>query len=655
MKIKKSFFQFILVLILINTSSYVFANQVKIGIYDNKPVMFHDKDGNYKGISIDILYHIAEKEGWELFFVQGTWSECLERLYNGNIDIMPGIAYNEDRDRIFDFTQEDFASTWARIYSHSGSNLTNILSVRNKKIALLKRDILAENFSKLMSNFDIKYFPIYTNSYQEAAQLVQDGRADAGVFERISVIEIRKEYNLVETNIIFSPLRLLYAVGESRNTHLIQTIDRYLKNLKSDENSIYYKNLKKYFYVEEVVEAPLWLKVLLGALITLIVLFLAAIAYSRMQVNRKTKELSQKNSQLRQKIKERIRVEKELKSRNQFIEEILFNIPIAISVETLDFDFTSHRRFTNKSFREIFGWDGKDFENLEDFLNRIFPSPERKNEMFERFKSEVINGKSRVVKWEGEKVKTKHGDKFLTAIFILLKEQNLIILITQDVTEKIKADRQIKESLREKETLIKEIHHRVKNNMQVISSLLNLQTRYITDEHITQALEECRMRINSMSLIHENLYRNENLALINFYDYANLLLEEIINSYNIDKNINLNLYIDSEILFDIETAIPCGLIINEITTNALKYAFDGRDYGNINLSLIKNDANNTKFKYNMEIGDDGVGIPDEIDIEKTKTLGLHLIRILVKQLKGKVELIRENGTQYKILFSKKKK
>jgi PAS domain S-box-containing protein len=616
--------------------------------------MFQDKDGNYRGISIDILYYIAENEGWELFFVQGTWSECLERLYNGDIDIMPGIAYNEDRDHIFDFTQEDFASTWARIYSHSGSNLTNILSIKNKKIALLKRDILAENFSKLMTNFDIKYSPIYTNSYQEAAQLVQDGRADAGVFERISVIEIRKEYNIVETNIIFSPLRLLYAVGESRNTQLIQTIDRYLKDLKSDENSIYYKNLKRYFFVEEVVEAPLWLKVLMGALITLIVLFLGAIAYSRMQVKRKTKELTQKNSQLKQKIKERIRVEEELKSRNQFIEEILFNIPIAISVETLDFDFTSNRRLTNKNFKEIFGWDGKDFENLEDFLNRIFPNPKRKNEMFEKFISEVINGKSRVVKWEGEKVKTKHGDKFLTAIFILLKEQNLIILITQDVTEKIKAERQIKESLREKETLIKEIHHRVKNNMQVISSLLNLQTRYITDEHITQALEECRMRINSMSLIHENLYRNENLALINFHDYSNLLLEEIINSYNIDKNINLNLNIDSEILFDIETAIPCGLIINEITTNALKYAFDGRDYGNINLSLIKNDANNIKFNYTMEIGDDGVGIPDEIDIEKTKTLGLHLIRILVKQLKGKVELIRGNGTKYKVLFSKKK-
>lgn len=152
-----------------------------------------------------------------------------------------------------------------------------------------------------------------------------------------------------------------------------------------------------------------------------------------------------------------------------------------------------------------------------------------------------------------------------------------------------------------------------------------------------------------MSIIHENLYRNDNLALINFLEYSGSLISEIIGSYNIDKIIDRKIDIDEEIYFDIETAIPCGLIINEVITNSIKYAFNDSNEGNLILNFHRSKVNGTT-KYVMEVGDDGSGIPESIDINKTKTLGIHLIRILVRQLKGEVELFRENGTLYKITF-----
>jgi PAS domain S-box-containing protein len=213
-----------------------------------------------------------------------------------------------------------------------------------------------------------------------------------------------------------------------------------------------------------------------------------------------------------------------------------------------------------------------------------------------------------------------------------------------NVTERKRAEAQIAASLKEKEVLLKEIHHRVKNNLQVISSLLNLQAVGVKDERILELLRESQNRIRSMALIHERLYQSENLARINFGEYLRSLVGFLARSYNIPQ-VEVEIHVKS-ISLPVNTAIPCGLIVNELVSNALKYAFPGGMPGQIDVSLTL-----MKETYAvLTVADNGVGFPRDLDFRSTKTLGLQLINTLTLQINGTIGLIRDRGTTFSITF-----
>lgn len=220
-----------------------------------------------------------------------------------------------------------------------------------------------------------------------------------------------------------------------------------------------------------------------------------------------------------------------------------------------------------------------------------------------------------------------------------------------DISERKYAEEQIMASLREKEVLLREIHHRVKNNMQIISSLLNLQARSIEDMKYSDMLQDSRSRIMTMSLVHEKLYWSKDFTKINFKDYIPNLVNSIFQSYsNRSGNILLNLDIE-DVELGIDSAIPCGLIINELITNSLKYAFPNKKKGEIKIVFGKTDGN----KYEMKVSDNGIGIPENLDFKKTETLGLHLVSLLAQdQLSGKIYLDRSKGTEFIIRFGEGK-
>jgi PAS domain S-box-containing protein len=213
----------------------------------------------------------------------------------------------------------------------------------------------------------------------------------------------------------------------------------------------------------------------------------------------------------------------------------------------------------------------------------------------------------------------------------------------RDITERKTADEQLIKSLKEKEVLLQEIHHRVKNNMQIISSLLNLQTQYVDDEAV-DVLKESQNRVKSMSIIHEKLYRSNDFTRINIADYINSLVNGLFHSYAIkDDQVTLNFDID-DIKLNIETAVPCGLIISELVSNSLKYAFpDGK--GEIRISLKE-----VYDQIELIISDNGIGLPDDLDIAKNDSLGLKLVNSLTNQIDGQIELDRSQGTTYRIIF-----
>ncbi|HSP88876.1 MAG TPA: CHASE domain-containing protein [Ignavibacteriaceae bacterium] len=214
-----------------------------------------------------------------------------------------------------------------------------------------------------------------------------------------------------------------------------------------------------------------------------------------------------------------------------------------------------------------------------------------------------------------------------------------------DITERKKSFSQIESSLKEKEVLLREIHHRVKNNLQIISSMLNLQTNYITDKKSLAIFEESRNRVRTMALIHEKLYQNESLSTLNIKDYVIELVNNLMRSYRADNRILPEINI-SDIFINTDTAIPLGLIINELISNSLKYAFPSNEAGRITISLIAF----TNEKFQLIISDNGIGLPEEFDIKKTNTLGLQLVNSLVTQLDGEIQVSNNSGTKFEIHF-----
>lgn len=223
-------------------------------------------------------------------------------------------------------------------------------------------------------------------------------------------------------------------------------------------------------------------------------------------------------------------------------------------------------------------------------------------------------------------------------------------ILEQRFEERINMGAQLQASLREKEMLLKEIHHRVKNNMQVISSLLRLQSEYNKDDKVIEMFKESQNRIRSIALVHEKLYRSKNLSRIDFNSYIENLVNGLFISYRISSN-KVRLKMDvGRILFAIDTAIPCGLIINELITNSLKHAFPEDREGEISISLHK--ANTGKNEYELIVEDNGVGIWKDLDYRNTETLGLQLVTSLAEiQLHGRIELNKNKGTKFRVIFS----
>lgn len=226
------------------------------------------------------------------------------------------------------------------------------------------------------------------------------------------------------------------------------------------------------------------------------------------------------------------------------------------------------------------------------------------------------------------------------------KQSNQIIALQKKEAEEKKII--IEKSLKEKEILLKEIHHRVKNNLQIISSLLNLQASRAEDEELKKTMTEAKNRIASMALIHQKIYQSDNLSSIDFQSYVEQMTSSIDSTFNVaGKKINYTINTNG-IVLDIDTSIPLGLIINELLTNCYKYAFTDRSSGNI--TIVMNETKNNEIEFH--IYDDGIGFQKELQLNSLKSLGLKLVKGLTEQIKGTLKIENNNGTHFFINFKK---
>lgn len=245
---------------------------------------------------------------------------------------------------------------------------------------------------------------------------------------------------------------------------------------------------------------------------------------------------------------------------------------------------------------------------------------------------------------------TRWWEMYLNPIY---DAQNRVVEVSgigHDITEKKITEEKIRSSLREKEVLLKEVHHRVKNNLQVISSILNLQSSYVKDVNTLEMLRESQDRIKSMSFIHESLYQAKDFSQINFAEYIINLSKNLLHSYRVyDGQVRLDIEVDT-VFMNLDFAIPSGLIINELVSNAFKYAFPQQRSGRVGIVMKQ-----TGDTINLSIEDDGVGLPENVDFRNTESLGLQLVCTLVEQLNGEIRLDRSNGSKFIIWFNQSQK
>ncbi len=319
---------------------------------------------------------------------------------------------------------------------------------------------------------------------------------------------------------------------------------------------------------------------------------------------------------------------------------------ILVSLEGSILDVNSAAsEFAGISSQELIG---KNFPELQ-----IFPNEE--DIKFQRSKFlRALQGET-IKPFQYQLIDYKGNYSWVESQLVPIKkdgEINSILVISKDITERKRAMDGLERMVDEKNILIKEIHHRVKNNMQIISSLLNLQSQHLKadEQFAVSILKESQNRVKSMAMIHENLYQSKDFTHIKFEDYITRLVYELFYSYSGDAD-KIRLVVDvDDVNLNMETAVPCGLIVSELFTNSVKYAFpEGRE-GEIRVSLKQEPGKDDDREFILTVSDDGVGFPPDLDYRNTETLGLELVNSLTCQIDGNISLDLTQGTKFTVKF-----
>jgi len=329
--------------------------------------------------------------------------------------------------------------------------------------------------------------------------------------------------------------------------------------------------------------------------------------------------------------------------------ESIFNSTENLMMWTLNHDFEITELNANfiKNMESVFGEEVKLSENIMAILQRHV------DHNFYQGQLQAFNNgfKGRPQQFElplkNEKNETIWWQCFLNPVYLHGKLEELSCLV-YDNTERKEIDRKIRDSLKEKEVLLQEVHHRVKNNLQVISSILNLQSSYVNDPKTLEILRESQQRIKSMSFIHETIYRTADFSRLEFMDYIKTIASNLIQSYRTAAT-RVDFVADMQSVgLNLDQAIPCGLIINELVSNALKYAFKGRKKGT--LTVILREENDEVI---LAVKDDGVGLPKDFAFEKNNSLGIQLVYALLEQIDATMQVDQSNGTEFFMRFRRK--
>jgi len=597
-------------------------------IPDNGPPLFYrnKKTGEAAGFAVDVTNEVSRRAGFSVSYKFGAnWDNIREGIQRGDADMGPGLSISADRQKYYSFS-EPFDTFLISFFTRAGSGKAEMKP--GATVGVLHGSVAYERLFRRPAMRLVLYDNFETGLFDLLAGKIDAFAGPTPVLWRLAM-DAHVEDKIVVAGSPIAEIKRAFGVKKGR-TELVARLNRGLEGFigSPEYQKIYakwYGKSRPFFTLTR------------QNVVTVIVLSLLVVAMTFWR----HQSLLGATRRLRHEIEERKRVEEDLVKRERQLNES----QKAAKIGSWSWDMvTSKLDWSEEAYRR-FDKDPETFiPTVEYFVDRIHPDDK-----------EAVQRSIQVTLENDEpyhiqpRTRNESGREWILEAFgIVERDVNGKPLMfsgtVQDITERRQAEDLILRSLKEKEVLLKEIHHRVKNNMQVISSLLNLQAKGFADTAVRAVFEEARNRVNSMALIHQKLYQSQDLAHINFNEYLKNLVAGIAETYKLR---NVVLSVDNEpVAIDVNVGIPCGLIVNELVSNCLKHAFpDGRK-GTITVGIKRSSEGNAV----LSVADNGIGFPANVDFRSTSSLGLQLVNVLTAQIRGTIKLSQAEGTKFSITF-----
>jgi len=426
---------------------------VTIGVYENAPKVFTSEDGRPSGIFIDIIEFIAQREGWNLKYVRGTWAEGLERLAKGEIDLMPDVAYTADREKRFSFHKIQVLSSWFQVYARKGDGIQSVLNLDGKRIAVLEQSVQQEAFIRFVEGFKLNITLVPVPDYRTAFEIVARKEADAAITNQFYGAMHARRYGLEDTAVVFEPSALFFATKRGINKQLLDAIDNHLQNMKKDPQSIYYRSLKRWTSEEVRFKFPVWLQILSIVAVVILLMSIGGGIFLRHQVRIRTDELEQMNRLMEQRIAELNHAKESLRESEEKYRTIFENSIMGIFRTTPDGRYLS----INPAGARMYGYESeKEMKELvTDMAHQIYVYPEDRKRL-----KELLEMNNIVEGFETEHY-TKDGQKIWASMNVrAVRDITGTILYyettSQNITKRKRAEEELNKYRLHLEELIRE-------------------------------------------------------------------------------------------------------------------------------------------------------------------------------------------------------